>query len=391
MAGNLTYFSKLISHSISLPFRIFGYQLSAGFWFLWTKDSVDPPSQIKKNCRPTQYIYDPLPPGYIRVLELHPGSGDEPLHGTLHSVSLDCFSEYEALSYVWGKAWENPNTIDLGDGSCLPLGANLTDALRHIRHKRHQKTLWIDAVCINQNDMSERTHQVQLMVEIYGRCKSVIVWLGLPTAHSQLGMEIMSYLAGEVPFDARAPWNPGANPMVRAALRDILERPYFERLWVVQEAALAQRITMQVGNLLLEWSGGAPTRWFLTRIKLAELSPSWEQSELNGVDCRPIRELLEQNLATKARRNGTVEIPSLLDIVHSIRHRRVTSRHDQIYGAMGLVTPAQVAGFVPDYTMTWEETYRRFYDFIKEQVLREPGITLEDVRREGLGGGSLQA
>ncbi|KAG6367047.1 hypothetical protein INS49_001229 [Diaporthe citri] len=72
--------------------------------------------------------YTPLPGGrYTRVLELHPGAGDEPLRGTLSDVSLDDSSlEFEALSYVWGAGYENAGTVSLGGGQCLELRPNLT-------------------------------------------------------------------------------------------------------------------------------------------------------------------------------------------------------------------------------------------------------------------------
>lgn len=150
---------------------------------------------------------------------------------------------------------------------------------------------------------------------------------------------------------------------------------------MVQEAALAAHITMHVGRTAIAWSRQARTRRFLARVKMAELSPSWQHSEeLRRVDFRPVRELLEQSLAADARRHGTVEVPSLLDVVHSIRHRQVADPRDRIYGVMSLVTPAEVAGLVPDYSLSWEETYRRFYDLVESQVLRDPEITVEEMK-----------
>ncbi|EHK44868.1 hypothetical protein TRIATDRAFT_220698 [Trichoderma atroviride IMI 206040] len=280
------------------------------------------------------------------------------------------------------------DTIDLGDGRCLPLGSNLKNALHHLRDRKQKRKLWIDALCINQQDIEERSHQVQLMAEIYQRCKSVVAYIGMPTPDSQLGFEILSYLANSNTQigDDSMPWNYLNGNDVHAALRDIFERPYFQRVWVVQEAALAPQVRMQVGHLFFEWSGGASTRKFLARIKLAELSPSWQQiAELrDAVDFRPIRELLEQSLAAEAKRNGVIESPSLLDVVHSIRHRQAVDPRDRIYGVMSLVTSAEVAEMVPDYSMSWEETYQRFYEFALRQVSMDSGITLEGIQRASI-------
>lgn len=222
-----------------------------------------------------------------------------------------------------------------------------------------------------------------LMAEIYARCTSVLIWLGLPGPQSQLGLEILAFLGTS---DARigsgdAPWDQLPSGEVESALRDILGRQYFQRLWVVQEAALASHVTMLVGRTAMAWSRRERARRFLARIKMAELSPSWQNSEgLRLVDFRPVRELLKQSLAAEARRHGTVEVPSLLDVVHSIRHRQVTDPRDHIYGVMSLVTPAEVAGLVPDYSLSWEETYRRFYDLVESQVLEDPELTVEDMK-----------
>lgn len=344
-----------------------------------------------QNRAVNQYQYASLPEGrHIRVLELHAGTGDEPLHGTLSDVSLDDSTlEFEAASYVWGAGYENAGTVDLGGGKRLELRPNLRDALYNLRHESAPRKLWIDALCINQYDHSEKATQVMLMAEIYARCTSVLIWLGLPGPQSQLGLEVLAFLASS---DVRigsgdAPWDQLPSGEVEAALQDILERQYFQRLWVVQEAALASHITMHVGRTAIAWSHRARTRRFLARVKMAELSPSWQHSEeLRRVDFRPVRELLEQSLAAEARRHGTVEVPSLLDVVHSIRHRQVADPRDRIYGVMSLVTPAEVAGLVPDYRLSWEETYRRFYDLVESQVLTDPDITVEEMKAPRQGG-----
>ncbi|KAI1450378.1 heterokaryon incompatibility protein-domain-containing protein [Annulohypoxylon stygium] len=391
MAGKVTYLWKLTTRKISTPFQIKGYRLSAGFWFRFTKDVVNPPPQDEDDLTENRYTYGTLPDGkcYIRLLELHPGSGNEPLRGTLRTVHLSesAYGRFDALSYVWGDIWRPGSaTIDLGNGQNLKIAPNLTDALRQLRYKKRPRTIWVDAICINQIDHVEKGQQVPLMTEIYSRCNSVLVWLGLPTPHSRFGMEILAYLAHSTTSlnGDNAPWDREEGEVVEKSLKDILERPYFSRLWVVQEAALAPRVVMHVGRIRVEWERGAETRRFLMRIKMAELAPSWQKSVLrDAVDLRPVRELLEQSLAAEARRTGKPETPSLLDVVHSIRNRNVADPRDRIYGVMSLVTPAEVAGLVPDYSVSWEETYRRFYDLVEKRVLRDPRTTLEDVKETG--------
>lgn len=94
--------------------------------------------------------------------------------------------QYEALSYTWGDSVEmeeifvqNANTLlDRGQYSIstLHVRRNLVDILRYLRHNDRHITLWIDAICINQNDVSEKSHQIRLMRNVYMLAQRVIVW-----------------------------------------------------------------------------------------------------------------------------------------------------------------------------------------------------------------------
>ncbi|KAL1862762.1 hypothetical protein Daus18300_008406 [Diaporthe australafricana] len=388
MASGVTYVPTLEACCFSLPFRVFGYRLSIGLWLRRTKDTVYQPRK-DTNDSVDNYQYSYLPgKRNIRVLELHPGASSDPLQGALLDVSLDDPTvDFEALSYVWRVACSTgdfESTIDLGGRKCR-LGANLTNSLYYLRHESSPRRLWIDAICIDQCCLEERSQQVALMAEVYAHATSVVIWLGLASARSQLGLEILFFLSNS---DKRigsdgAPWDYLDTAEVEMALEDILGRSYFSRLWVVQEAALATHTNMCVGSTSIQWSM-AQTRKFLARIKLAELSPSWQASDhLRRIDFRPLCELLEQSLAADAKRNGTVEIPSLLDVVHSVRHKKVFDDRDRIYGVMSLGTPAEIASFVPNYSLSWEETYRRFYDLVVSQVFSDPEITVDELQVQG--------
>lgn len=147
-------------------------------------------------------------------------------------MSLDSPNKYEALSYTWGSPSFAGSTIDLGDGRCLPLGLNLIDALYRLRDTKQKRTLWIDALCITQSNNEEKSKQIQLMTEIYQRCKSVVDYISIPTPDSQLSLEILSYLANsDIQIgDDSTPWHYLNSKDVQAALRDILKRPYFQRV-----------------------------------------------------------------------------------------------------------------------------------------------------------------
>jgi hypothetical protein len=114
---------------------------------------------------------------------------------------------YEALSYVWGtqsdeqcivvestsKLSENLNRQS--EYTELPVRTNLMAALRHLRQPDASRMLWIDALCINQGDNSEKSTQVQRMPSIYTSAHRVVVWFGSETKDSKLAMSTLQYLS----------------------------------------------------------------------------------------------------------------------------------------------------------------------------------------------------
>lgn len=107
----------------------------------------------------------------IRVLTLLPGDFNEPLQANLATINLNTGPVYNALSYVWGdpsSTGDPGNTLAI-NGYEFSVTANLRTALQHLRSPAGAGpiTLWVDAVCINQADLDERTHQVSMMRDIY--------------------------------------------------------------------------------------------------------------------------------------------------------------------------------------------------------------------------------
>ncbi|KAK4239296.1 heterokaryon incompatibility protein-domain-containing protein [Achaetomium macrosporum] len=314
---------------------------------------------------------------HIRLLRLAPGAYHDPSLGDLVEVSLaEVRGTYIALSYLFI------------DDKQLMIGANLNAALRQLRSETSATTAWVDAVCINQHDNVERNFQVRLMAEIYESVAMVFSWLGEATGDSATGIEVLNFLAGDCPFDNTSPWNCMPAQELILGLEDILQRTYFQRIWIVQEAAPGRRVRLQVGGLSVEWDAAKDARRFLARIKLLEVSPAWQAGwHLGSVDFRPLRELLEQAVAARARKGGAgtdgPQTVALLDVVHAL-HMQSTDPRDKIFGLMGLAQPGEVAGFVPDYSGTWEWTYQRLFHHVSRTVMQNPEETWnEDPYRKG--------
>lgn len=130
----------------------------------------------------------------IRALDLEPGDDNGPIRGTLRILDIDTdpTPQYQCISYVWGDDKLSRSAI-INDKE-ITIGEILYNALCHIRSKTKKLTVWADAICINQSDVEERSHQVALMVKIYRECSKVFIWLELPQPGSLTG-DPFHYLA----------------------------------------------------------------------------------------------------------------------------------------------------------------------------------------------------
>ncbi|KAF8846418.1 HET-domain-containing protein, partial [Acephala macrosclerotiorum] len=116
----------------------------------------------------------------VRLLRLQPRLKDslDIITCTLEVADLtdqDC--RYEALSYEWGDATNTSFSITL-QGKDFSVRENLWWALWYLRLENDVRTLWIDALCINQSPVPERNYQVSQMVMVYQQAECVIAWIG---------------------------------------------------------------------------------------------------------------------------------------------------------------------------------------------------------------------
>jgi hypothetical protein len=172
-------------------------------------------------------LYTPLPTDTftIRLLQLLPSTDPSaPLHCKLVTYPLSERQSsshlYECLSYVWGSP-ENPQPPIVHHKENpvveLQLTRNLHSALLHLRNPVLERSLWVDAVCINQDDFEERAHQVTSMARIYGLAQRVIAWLGEETnecilAFRELGTAALKHDPTSESMHGLLTWQPYESP-----------------------------------------------------------------------------------------------------------------------------------------------------------------------------------
>ena len=177
----------------------------------------------------------------------------------LCQVSLSTHPAYQALSYVWGNE-PSVHSITINGQSVL-VRPNLYSALLELPKQFPDLNLWIDALCINQEDIDERNHQVLRMGQIYSSAQRVLVWLGEADSNSDLAMQSLRLWAAtcralsEGPdilrnlkllmelFDKDA-WT---------AICNLTARPWWRRIWVIQELVLSKSAVLICGSEQCEW------------------------------------------------------------------------------------------------------------------------------------------
>lgn len=198
----------------------------------------------------TAYPYSELPHrDSFRILQVSPSADIEAdiqcdlKYTTITELDSSLVQPYIALSYVWGDA-SNPQTISLA-GHDTKITKNLESALRGLRDERDTLHIWVDALCINQNDVAERSQQVQMMGKIYATATKTIIYLGAEGEDSE-------YI-----FSAAAADGDEASQLDSRSARQktprLLLRPWFHRSWVLQELVLSRDPWIQCGKKKIRW------------------------------------------------------------------------------------------------------------------------------------------
>ncbi|KAK1752009.1 heterokaryon incompatibility protein-domain-containing protein, partial [Echria macrotheca] len=222
---------------------------------------------------------------FTRLLSLHPSPDrDAPLRCHIVHVNAQEVHQYpyKAISYAWGPPIFTASLFCFPARRELPITPTLESALRGFRLPSDIRTLWADAVCINQQDLDEKSVQVRRMSEIYSNAKYVRIWLGDTADDSDEAFRVIRLCEpgliwlsekctkenprdikfadlgiDEHPFEGKHP-NEITQAVKRhitkrgeSALRRLFSRPWFGRRWVIQEAGLAQKGEIHCGSASL--------------------------------------------------------------------------------------------------------------------------------------------
>lgn len=248
--------------------------------------------------------------------------------GLIHSNFAE-IPIYEALSYMWGAS-DQMQSI-LVDGTLVLVRQNLYDALSSLRSKE-PRYLWADALCINQENLDERRCQVALMDFIYEQASCVLIWLGKwCKALYEDEPEASESVKNEEAAGATRDWSPDEEDASEFCSW-IYNNPYWERLWIIQEMALARKLRVQIGSYRMDWDR---LLCFVTALGSHE-------------ELRQREGLIRLNDLRIARHSPLTRLEVLLE---DFKYAKCDEPRDKIYGFLGLASDCQrVPSLQADYS-----------------------------------------
>jgi hypothetical protein len=312
----------------------------------------------------TSPIYQPLDPGQIRVLSVFPGKGGSMIECELHLVTINKLygrHEFDALSYEWGKPDGPKKEIKVED-QIVSIGENLwhaLDCLRWVLWPR-RVSLWIDALCINQHDPLEKSHQVVMMGEIYKTASTVRVWLGgsalkrknirkeehnTVRAFERLGRMWDPRHIGIQRPQQFIKWLPTTSRGVWKTVDDLLRRSYWSRIRIVQEYILGRQVVIHWGFCTIEG-----TIFNNALALLADFDPQQHPQISNSLGLEYYTPRINNSPVAKiSARHCEGRNQTLAELLEACRLSKATLPQDKIYAILGLATDVPM-GWIPlDY------------------------------------------
>jgi hypothetical protein len=333
--------------------------------------------EIYVSEKPPQGLYISLESEEIRLLLLQPLVVGETIRCTLHSGIVGRHAQYEALSYMWGSPGSKIIEIN---GFSVPVRENLWNALYHLAPSSGTRTLWVDALCINQEDDLERNEQVTQMDRIYSQAKNTIIWLGESTKESEEVFHVVSNPRSWLEI-IKSPY------LLQESSKNIVllcRREYWTRLWIFQEVILASSITLQCGPDSCSWHR---LQWFLETLGIkpnaAGLQVSLEDESLNEISCSVLLRLMRQRYlhrhTNKTSSDGeyydddpfhgtpyqwtglgttlTLRLPPLLSVWLQYKDGKCQDPRDKIFGLRNLAAACCKQATPVDYTASLREIF----------------------------------
>ncbi|KAK2599806.1 hypothetical protein N8I77_011529 [Diaporthe amygdali] len=293
-------------------------------------------------------IYQPLPRGdWIRVLEVH--EVDSELFCNFKYICIDnCNVDYSAISYAWEDTTP-VSSISFPDERSLPLSRTLVALFDSLRQGRTTFTVWIDALCINQIDPVEKAHQVSMMGRVYACAKQVLLWLGESDNRARAAFRFMQLIREHgytTDDEIKLLLRNSPRPKPLRAVLSLLARPWFRRVWVIQEITVNPEVTVACGV------DQVPFGYFRDSVFAI-----WKFHDMPIYDGPRLRGLWNATRVIQIREKFLSEGPlPYEDLLETAYHVRATDDRDMVFSFWGIGDHRRPIP-EPSYSITVEDLY----------------------------------
>jgi hypothetical protein len=329
------------------------------------KDQVvihtDPVPKNMETEHEVLYLYEPIDEDQMRILTINPG-----FKGAQLTCSLDVWTrgnpeKYDALSYVWGVENASEKLRIRHEGNLdryVMVTPNLLTIIKTLRSNSFPRRIWIDALCINQEDLGEKNTQVPMMSRTYGDAVCVRVWLGKEEDDSSVAMDLIRRIPLSIGRFERFIADE-TNLEDWFALSMLMRRTWFTRRWVLQEIAMASKATIYCGSEKASWSDFVSAtqlfQMYADDISKKFQSLSW--GSWNYFDARNYSaSRLIAATTNFVRRNDSGRIVrrcnTLEDLICNLTSFEATRPHDVIYAVISLADDGPRSSIIPHRNKT---------------------------------------
>ncbi|KAI0160696.1 heterokaryon incompatibility protein-domain-containing protein [Xylariaceae sp. FL1272] len=367
--------------------------------------------------RSSRFSYTRLEPGQIRLLVLHPGKMGDELQCSIIIVAqrpnvsaykkLEVEMPYQAVSYAWGDS-DRRHTLKCnlaGYGmmsvhnemprpmigynsfeSVLHINTSVYEMLQRLRHPEQGKAYWIDAICINQDDKTERAEQVKMMRSIYANAYEVIVWLG--PCHDDVEQPLNAFAAinalaamaknvdDGVPVPSQdtttfRPWHLDKSDAFYldrtqwiAFLLGLLHLPWFQRTWIRQEIALATEAIIIWGSHETGWEKLSRACRAVSDLKIQEIQEA-QGTAINTY--KIVDDLTKERTACRGLLEG-IDVDlyniSLARLLTSARNSKASDPRDKVFGLLGMAILHDRVPLDINYTLPVRDVYTQVAQYL---------------------------
>ncbi|TXC03678.1 hypothetical protein FocTR4_00002111 [Fusarium oxysporum f. sp. cubense] len=311
-----------------------------------------------------RFQYEPfdLESAGFRLVLLEKGVQSQ-LRCQLWQAYLNDIIPYEALSYSWGSQ-STPHEI-IVDEKTLSITESLHEALWHLRRPDEDRMLWVDALCIDQNNIKERGHQVNRMGEIYKKADRVIIWLGYVSGNAVKLKSGIDMFEKNLPLNAFSQWpredirwkqkwkevEAGLGVSYQEELVDglqtFMKKPWFSRVWILQEVANAKRATVKcnLGEMSTKLFALLP---YLTGVEVSQ-------------QCQAVLDIMPGEMRRSSWWNKS---RNLCHLLWKFRGCQASDPRDRVYALLGMATDIKESRIRADYAKEEQVVMQELYAYI---------------------------